>query len=238
MSGSRVTAFDIELDDAATAVIDGYLAELTRRLPANAPLAADVLAELREDLLEATAKLADGSLDNASAARTATVQFGGVDDLVVAFEPELAVRQARRIGMTLLATGPLVGTTWVAALFLTASPLAGVWRWLPLAVLPLLLLGGPATVLTVITTGRLTRWLRPQARLTNGAVAVAGLTAGTLDAVLLVGTVALLLAPVPAPSPLLALAVVASLARLVFVSRAALHLLGRRHPHEAPTRLA
>jgi len=238
VAGQRVTAAQVDIDDAASAVIDSYLADLARRLPTYAPLAADVRAELREDLLEATAALADGCPDPVTAARAATARFGDVDELAVAFQPELALRQARRIGLTLLATGPLVGATWIAALFLTSPNPSSAWRWLPVAVLPLLMLGGPATVLTVITTGRLTRWLRPRARLTNGAVAVAGLTAGVLDAILLLATVALLLAPIPAPSPLLALAVVASLSRLVLVCRAALNLLGRRPGYEAPTRLA
>ena len=74
--------------------------------------------------------------------------------------------------------------------------------------------------------------------MTGRAVAVAGLTAGTLDLCLLLGTVALLLSPVPAPSPLIALAAAASLTRLVFVGRAALRVLSDRGPVGPPSRVA
>jgi hypothetical protein len=231
MASERLTAYDdADLDVGAAAVIDAYLAELTGRLPTYAPLAADVRAELRADLVETTMALVPESASAVVAARTATAQFGEVEYLAAAFRPELAVRQARRMGWTLLVSGPLVGASWLTTVFLTASNPATVWRWLPLVTVPLLLVGAPATVLTVASTGRLTRWLRPPAGLTSGAVAVAGLTAGTLDVFLLLGSAALLLLPVPAPSPLVALAAAASLARLVLVGRAAVRLLKCARP--------
>ncbi|HET6214259.1 MAG TPA: hypothetical protein VFE14_15450 [Micromonosporaceae bacterium] len=239
MSGTRLTTrHDRRLDSTAIAVIDAYLAELAQKLPAHAPLASDVAAELRGDLIEATEALAATSLSMVSAARAATAEFGDTDEVAAAFRPELAARQARRLGLILLVTGPLVGACWLATVFLSGSDPATAWRWLMLAVAPVLLIGTPATIVTVASTGLLARWLRPPAALTNYAAAVAGVAAGTLDVVLLAGTAALLILPVPAPSPVVALAAAASLARLVFVGRAAIRLLGGKPPFAMPSAIA
>jgi len=236
MPGPRLSArHDGDLDARALEVIDAYLADLASRMPGGAPLAADIAAEMRSDLVEATEALVPVASDPFAAARAATAEFGSVDALAAALQPELEVRRARRIGLALLITGPLIGACWLASVFLFAAPPATAWRWLPVAVVPALLIGAPATAITVVSSGRLARWLRPSATLPGSAVTVAGVAAGVGDFVLLAGTAALLLTPVPAPSPLVAIAAAASLARLIFVTSATRRALERRKPFASPS---
>jgi hypothetical protein len=84
-------------------------------------------------------------------------------------------------------------------------------------VAPVIAIGAPATELTVASTGRLCRWLRPGTTLAGHALAIAGFAAGLGDLLLLAGFGGLLLLAGPPPSPLFLLAVVASTARLVLL---------------------
>src|SRR5262249_42189650 len=143
------------------------------RLPAHAPLGAGPLAELRSDLVEATEALAAGSESPAAAAQAATLEFGAVDEVAAAFRAELAVRQARRIGLVLLLSGPLIGMCWLVSVFLASAPTATAWRWLPLAITPVLLVGAPATAVTMVSSGPLACRLRVPSTVTGAAVAVA-----------------------------------------------------------------
>jgi hypothetical protein len=203
-------------------VVDAYLDQLAAKLPGYAPIDAAVAAELRDDLLDATAARLPRAPDQATAARMAIAEFGDPALMASSLRPELATRVVRRFGLVLLATGPLVGACWVLAVVL--SDAAPPWHWLPVLAAPLLLLGAPAVVLTVLSTGRLARWISPSAALASGTVASVAAAAG--DAVLLGGSAVLLLAPVGPPSSLLALAVAASLGRLVFIGYTAGRLFG------------
>ncbi len=209
-----------DLDPAAVAVVDSYLTTMAGRLPRHARLLPDVLAEMREDLLTAAIALTPESPGAVAAARAAVAEFGDAEAIAEALRPELAARQSRRFGKTLLLTGPLVGACWLAAVFLGAGH-AVAWRWLLVLVAPIIVIGAPATELTVASTGWLSRWLRPGNGLTEHALTVAGVAAGLGDLLLLVGCGTLLLVSGPPHSPLFLLAVLASCVRLALLVRAA-----------------
>jgi len=233
MPGDRMTR-TAELDPAAVRVVEDYLAELAERMPAHAPLTPDMVAELRDHLVDTTVALIPDSPSPVAAARGAVADFGDVETVAGAMQPELAERKARRIGIALFATGPLVGGCWLAAVFLSMNA-ASAWRWLPILVAPVLLIGAPASVLTVASSGRMSRRLSPCTALAGRAVTVAGAAAAVGDLILLAGSAVLLVLPGPLPAPLpLALAVGASVARLAFVARA-MRRLELRGPLRPPT---
>jgi hypothetical protein len=207
-----------ELDVAAVAVVDDYLDRLADRLRTHAPLTPEIAAELRDDLVDATMALIPDSPTTIVAAHRALDDFGDVESVAQAMQPELAARRARRTGIALLVSGPLIGACWLTAVFTTAHH-TSTWLWLPVLIFPVLMVGAPATALTVASTGRLCRWLHPRTALTRRALTLASAAAGVGDLFLLAGSAVLLLLPGPLPSPLLALAAAASLARLGFVGR-------------------
>jgi hypothetical protein len=223
-----------ESDPAAVRVIDDYLRGLARRLPVPTPLTRDVLAELRDDLLDATAALTTGGTPPVAAARAAIADFGDEETIARELRPELGTRRARQIGITLLVTGPLVGICWLVAVFFGTAH-APAWRWLLVLVAPVIVIGAAATGLTVVSSGRLSRWLGPYTMMARRASTIAGIAAGTGDLLLLAGCAALLLSS-PRPSALFGLAAGASMARLVLLG-----LLGRplvRRGRPAPPRTA
>src|SRR5262249_31069271 len=189
-----------------------------------------MIDEMRDDLLTATAALIPYSAGPVAAAQTALADFGDEDTIAGALRPELAARHARRFGIALLATGPVVGVCWLAAVFLGTGH-ATLWRWLLILVAPVIAIGAPATELTVASTGRLCRWLRPGNTLAGHALAIAGLAAGLGDLLLLAGFGGLLLLAGPPSSPLFLLAVGASTARLVLLGVTVLTLAP---PHRPP----
>ena len=96
-------------------LIAGYLAGLHRRLPAPiSDEAADGLIETYEHHLAAGA-------GEQAAAHAAVAEFGNLETVVSEF-----TRQApgRRTARMLLATGPVVGSCWAAALILSRA-----WTW-------------------------------------------------------------------------------------------------------------
>jgi hypothetical protein len=140
----------------------------------------------------------------------------------------------------LLATGPLTGVLWIAAAQAShlSIHLAAPWQQASLA--PVLRGGIPlvaaaiavtacAAMLSIATTGRLTRWLPHRPRRAPGAAAVAGYGAVGADALGL-ALLAAQLATAPGKlSPVLAAAAAtASLARLLLARRAARQCLAAR----------
>jgi hypothetical protein len=213
------------VDPAAAAVIDDYLQAVARRLPTHARMTPDVIAEMRDDLLTATAALTAGE-GPVVAAHAALADFGDEETIAAALRPELGARRVRRFGVALLATGPVVGLCWLAAVFLGAAD-APAWHWLLVLVAPIIVVGAPATELAVASTGRLSRWLRPGSTLASHSVTIAGIAAGTGDVLLLAGCAGLLLLTGPPPSPLFLLAALASTARLLLLGTAAYALAPR-----------
>lgn len=111
-----------EPDAGARRVIDTYLAELARQLGGPPSARAEIVAELEDGLWAATVAHQANSLPPADAARAAVAEFGDPRTVAAGFAPELAAATGRRVGLGLLATGPLVGSGW---LLLAAAT----WRW-------------------------------------------------------------------------------------------------------------
>jgi hypothetical protein len=94
---------------ASAQPIESYLAQVTAALPG--PARADIVAELRDGLLDATDAHVSAGLAPPAAAQAAVAEFGHPAQVAAAFRPGLAASQARHVAATLLATG----LAWAAA---------------------------------------------------------------------------------------------------------------------------
>jgi hypothetical protein len=232
--------------DQADRLVEAWLVELAAGLRGPARARAPVVAELRDGLLEAVDSYRADGLAPAEAARAAVREFGEPAAIATEFVAELAAREARRIALALIGTGPLVGLLWGAAMassHLLAHPVqpGPPWTWpqLPVALrvasallAAVLVVGVPAGMFVVAATGRISRWLpRParHARLAPTAAATLGVAALAADVIVLT-TVSVMAIVMPgrlvwAPVTVAALA---SLTRLVVNTRATRHLLATR----------
>jgi hypothetical protein len=173
-------------------LIDEYLAELARHLPA------DAVDELTDGLIETWQHLMSSGLTPVGAARAAIAEFGTPQEITCGF---VAQAPGRRTAVVLLASGPLVGLCWGISLIA-----AKVWTW-PVPVPAVLgfavaLLSVVAALVTAATSRRSYRRTR--------LGAAGGLGMVVLDAAML--ATVLLLAPALV-WPMLA-AIPASLARI------------------------
>jgi hypothetical protein len=220
------------LDAAARRVIGAYLAEVADQLGGPAAVRAAILAELEDGLWAATAAHQAQPMSPEAAARAAVAEFGRVGAVAAGFGPELAAATGRRVGLGLLATGPLVGSSWLLVA-------AATWTWSgrePPAALGLvaglvglvLVVAVPAAMVAVAVAGRLSRWLPagPQVAATAAATAASACVVG--DVVLLTGmlTATLLAGGVAWPAGLVAAG--ASGVRLSLAGRAARRCLTAR----------
>jgi hypothetical protein len=221
-------------------MLDGYLTEVAARLPGPARARADIIAELRGGLLEAADAHRDAGLPAGNAAAAAIREFGDPRQIADAFRPGLALSQARRVALTLLGTGPLIGLLWAATALASHIGIqhAPPWQWagappaapvvFPLAAAAIVIAVWTA-VFTIATTGRLTRWLPDRPRLAPSTAAVAGVAAAVADLAVFV-LLASQLAAAPgalAPAPAAA-AALASATRLSLAGRAARRCLAAR----------
>jgi hypothetical protein len=188
---------------AGNHLIDGYLAVLARRLPA------DAVDELADGLTETYLRYRSDGLDPDRAARAAIAEFGEADLVLAAF-----VRQSpgRRTAWALLFGGPAVGACWAATLVVGRAWTWPVPDWVGPAIGATLLVA--VALLVLAATGR--RSYR-RTRLAAGA----GLVVIGLDGTML-ATMALIAPPFVWP---LALAVPASLTRLTLTARVMPRLL-------------
>jgi hypothetical protein len=177
------------LDPAAVDVIGRYLAAVECRLSAGRRYRARILAELADGLACATLEQTDAGTAPAMAARDAVVEFGDPRALAGAFTRQRGVVTAHRLGVGLVATGPLVGLAWLAA---SANGGAG-WPARVadlLSALPqlpwILAVTAPAAIVAGAGAGRAARVLKVPARVATGAavVAAAGCVAGDLSLLL------------------------------------------------------
>jgi hypothetical protein len=223
---------DLQHPDAAAAVED-YLARIVAQLPGPADARAAVAEELRDGLLETLETRQGRGRPPPEATAAAIAEFGDPATVAAGFAPELGALQARRVALGLLATGPLVGLTWIAAAAVNALPpwrhqLTGPWLALPLVGLALVV-AVPALWLTVASTGRLGVRLRRRASFPPTAAAVAGLAAMVADLTLLaIITDQVLTAARPSVWGLVLVAVGASLSRVLLAARAARRCLAAR----------
>jgi len=161
----------------AEQVVEVYLGQVAAKLPGPRRARSGVLAELRSGLLDAVDAHRRSGLIPMEAAAAATGEFGEPGGLARALGPDLVATHARRVALTLLATGPLVGLLWFAAALAShkgmhlAPPLD--WSGLGLsahggvhalsvigavAVCAAIVTVASAATFTVASTGRLTRW--------------------------------------------------------------------------------
>jgi hypothetical protein len=229
VAGHRLTR---PRQDAARRVIDAYLADLSSRLAGAAAARAAIVAELEDGLWTATVAHQARDLAPADAARAAVAEFGDPRSVAAGFGAELAAVTGRRVGLSLVATGPLVGSSWLLLV-------AATWGWAgrqPPAALGLvaglvglvLAVAIPAAVLSVALSGRLSRWLPagPQLAATAAAVAAGACVAG--DLVLLAGLLAVTIFAGGVAWPAGLLAAGASSLRLSLAGRATRRCLAAR----------
>lgn len=220
--------------------IDGYLSRVAASMPGPAHARTDILAELRSGLLEAADAHRSAGLPPDAAAEAAITEFGDPRQVADAFRPHLAMKQARRVTLTLVITGPLVGLLWTAAALASHITIrhAPPWRWpgappLSIGVFPVVVTALIITVwsalATLAATGKLALRLPASPRIAATTAATTGFAATTADLAIL-ALLASQLARAPGtldPLPVAA-AAAASLTRLTLARRAARKCLAIR----------
>jgi hypothetical protein len=182
------------LDPAARRVLEGYLAELAGGLVGPRSVRTDIVAEVADGLAEATTAHERRGLAPAAAAGAAVATFGDARLVAAGFGAELAAQTGRRVGLGLLATGPLVGLGWLGTA-LASVPAVGQRPPAGLVLVPVLFaavlaLAVPAAVVSVLATGRLARRLPSGARAAPTAAGLAAALCMAGDLLLLAGLVA------------------------------------------------
>lgn len=179
---------------AEPSVISSYLEALSKRLPA------EIVDELADGLAETQQAYMRRGLDPDPAADAATAEFGEPDVIVACFT---ASNPARLIARRLLSIGPAVGACWTAALITSRA-----WDWPALAVAPVLVLLGLTLIVTIglLAAAALSRAYLLATR--AGLAACATTTA--IDVAVITGVIA----TAPAITPLTAVAIAASTARI------------------------
>jgi hypothetical protein len=212
------------LDPAARRVLEGYLAELTAGLVGPRATRTGILFEVVDGLAQATAAHQARGVPPSAAARAAVADFGDARQVAAGFGTELAAATGRRVGLGLLASGPLVGLTWLAMAAASAAapgPEPSTGLAVVVAVFGVVLaVAVPAAVISVLATGRLGRRLPAGPRT---APTAAGLAAGLCvagDLLLLSGLVAWAVALGGLVWPLAVTAAAASITRLTLSGRA------------------
>lgn len=213
--------------------VEGYLAAVTAQLAAPAAARAAIADELRDGLLATVETyLACGRSPRAATA-AAIAEFGDPRAVAAAFAPELAAVESRRVAVRLLATGPLVGLSWLGTT-LASAPAVGPRLPAGLAVVPplfvaVLAVAVPAAVVSVLATGRLARWLPTGTGLAPTAAGLAAACCVAGDLVLLSGLVAWAVTSGGLVWPPAVTAATASATRLVLSGRAVRRCVVARH---------
>jgi hypothetical protein len=222
MGGAGLTP--VPLDPAGRRVLEGYLAELAAALAGPRAAQAGIVAEVADGLIEAAAVHQARGVTPAAAAGAAVAEFGDARLVAAGFGDELAAETGRRVGLGLLATGPLVGLAWLGTVL--ASAAAGGPR--PPAALAMvavvfgvvLVVAVPAAVVSVLVTGRLSRWLPTGPPLAPTAAGLAAALCVAGDLLLLSGLLAWAVTVGGLVWPLAVTAAVASATRLSLAGRA------------------
>lgn len=232
---------------ATDTAINAYLEEIATRLPVSRRARTEAIAELRSGLLDAADARRAAGLSATEATHAAIAEFGNPGDIAAELGGELAVTQARRLTLTLLASGPLIGLFWLLAALGSrfGFRLAAPWQWAGLTAgahlaahlcAAVLLLAACTSAVTLAVTRAPSRRTAVHSRLISAAAASSGLGIAAADLAVL----ALLTSQwVDAPDRLdplpVALAAVASLIRLAFTGRAAHSCARAAHPDRHTT---
>jgi hypothetical protein len=220
--------------------VGDYLRALAASLPGPPRARGDVLAELHTGLLDAIDTHRSAGLTADAASKAAIAEFGDPRQVADAFRPHLAMIQARRVALALVATGPPIGLLWITAAL--ASHIAirhgPPWQWpgappLSPAFFPVigaaLMITVWSALATVAATGRLARWLPASPRLAAATAATAGLGAAAADLTIFALLASKLTSAPGTLDPLpIVIAAAASLTRLVMARRAARNCLAIR----------
>ena len=205
----------------AEPAIEAYLDAVAQRLVGPRAPRRAILDELRDGLYEAAAAHRHRGVPAAQAVSVALREFGSPAALAAGFAGELAIVRARRITLTYLATGPLIGLSWL-------SVIAPTWWWQrdpvtllhAIPVLPLIAIAAVAGILVLAFTGPTGARLRiPERHGLTGALVVT--VAASLGDVIMLTTAAHLAQA--ATQIVVAVAVTASTARLTASATAIAH---------------
>ena len=111
--------------------VETYLRTVAANMPGPRQARSDILTELRSGLLDAIDVRRSAGWSVQAAAEAAITEFGDPRQIADAFRPHLAMIQARRVALTLAATGPLVGLLWAAAALASHIAIrdAPPWQW-------------------------------------------------------------------------------------------------------------
>ena len=99
--------------------IDDYLAALSKQLRGPRRRKADLLAEARDHLTDATEAFEADGFDRYDAEKHAVADFGAIEDVAPGYREELAISQSRRTAMMLLLALMIQPIVWQE----------GVWVW-------------------------------------------------------------------------------------------------------------
>jgi hypothetical protein len=211
------------LHPAARQILATWLDQVGAALAGPARLRARIVAELDDGVHSAAEQHLTTGADPLDAARAAVAELGDPHTVAASFHGELTAHLARRTGTALVASGPLLGIVWLAAL---VPPL---WPPRPAELLgahPLYLVvlavAVPAALAAITLTGPLGHRLAHHPAHAARAATHAATACAIGDALLLTTLAHTALATPTAlswPTALLAAAV--SAARLVLALRAA-----------------
>ena len=220
--------------------VDAYLRQVAASMRGPAHARTDILAELRSGLLDAADAHRSAGLSPGAAAVAAITEFGDPGQVADAFRPHLAMKQARRVALTLVITGPLVGLLWTVAALASHITIrhAPPWQWpgappLSIGVFPVVVTALIITVwsalATITATGRLARLLPIRPRIAAATAATTGFATTAADLAVLALLVSQLARAPGTLDPLpVAAAAAASLTRLTLARRAARNCLAIR----------
>jgi hypothetical protein len=99
--------------------IDDYLAALSKELRGPRRRKADLLAEARDHLTDATEAFEADGFDRYDAEKHAVADFGSIEDVAPGYRSELAITQSRRTAMMLLMALIIQPIVWQS----------GAWIW-------------------------------------------------------------------------------------------------------------
>ena len=217
---------------ATTDPIESLLRAIGARLPGPARPREEILAELRDGLLEVADANERRGLGRAEAVRVAVRQFGDAPTIAAAFWPEMAAARARQVVLALFATGPVVAALWVsAARSRSLGSESGVFDSSLSHVAAALLVAATigCGLWTIVAAGRAPLWphIAPQMALL-GAAGMGGIAVVADLALLSMLSAPLASFPGPIHQVALGAAMLASGTRLVLTSRATRSCLAMR----------
>jgi len=172
------------------APVERYLHDLSSALPGRSTSKAAILAEVTDGLMESVETRRQERVDRNDAAEAAVAEFGPAGDLAIAFVREMAGSAARRVGLALVASGPIVGLAWLTAFAVGSGrrwldELPTVLGWLPGYAVLMFLVIVSAVVAFFAGRGPAVRHLPIGPRWAAAAATVAAVGCVAVDAVLL-----------------------------------------------------